>query len=68
MVKGATNEIDKITKQRINQIISEGGKEVDHVLPQILRGITEDVYQTPFRLLGNFGKKQMNRIKSKFVK
>ena len=68
MVKGATNEIDKITKQRINQIISEGGKEVDRVLPKILRGTTEDVYQTPFRLLGNFGKKQINRIKNKFVK
>ena len=68
MVKGATNEIDKITKQRINQIISEGRKEVDRVLPQILRGTTEDVYQTPFRLLGNFGKKQINRIKNKFVK
>ena len=68
MVKGATNEIDEITKQRINQIISKGGKEVDRVLPKILRGTTEDVYQTPFRLLGNFGKKQINRIKNKFVK
>ena len=68
MIKGASNQIDKITKQRINQIISEGGKEVERVLPKTLRGATEDVYQTPFRLLGNFGKKQMNRIKNKFVK
>ena len=68
MVKGATNEIDEITKQRINQIISKGGKEVHRVLPKILRGTTEDVNQTPFRLLGNFGKKQINRIKNKFVK
>ena len=68
MIKGASNQIDKIAKQRINQIISEGGKEVERVLPKTLRGATEDVYQTPFRLLGNFGKKQMNRIKNKFVK
>ena len=39
-------------QQRINQIISQGGKEVERVLPKILRGATEDVYQTPFRLLG----------------
>ena len=68
MIKGASNQIDKITKQRINQIISEGGKEVERVLPKTLRGATEDVYQTPFRLLGNFGKKQLNKIKNNFLK
>ena len=70
LIKGTTNEIDKITQQRINQIISQRGKEVECVLPKILRGATEDVYQTqtPFRLLGNFGKKQLNRIKNKCLK
>ena len=68
LIKGTTNEIDKITQQRINQIISQRGKEVECVLPKILRGAIEDVYQTPFRLLGNFGKKQLNRIKNKCLK
>ena len=51
-------------KQRIDQIISQGGKEVEPVLPKILRGAIEDVYQTPFRLLRNFGKQQLNKLKN----
>ena len=54
--KGATNEVNNITHERIDQIISQGGKEVERVLPKILREAIEDVYQTPFRLLRNFGK------------
>ena len=49
-----TNEIDNIMKVRIDQIISIGRKE--RVLPKILRGAIDDVYQTQFRMLGNFGK------------
>ena len=56
VIKAATNAINNITQERINQIISQGGKEVGRVLPKILRGAIEYVYQIPFRLLGNFGK------------
>ena len=66
IIKGATNKINKIVQQQIDQIISQGGKEIVRVLPKILRGAIEDVYQTPFRLLGNFGKKQLNKLKNKF--
>ena len=62
--KGTTNDISNIAKQRIDQIISQGGKEVEPVLPKILRGAIEDVYQTPFRLLRNFGKEQLNKLKN----
>ena len=54
--------MNNIAKDRLNQIISQGGKEMDRALPKILRGATEDVYQTPFRLLGKCGKKQFNKI------
>ena len=63
VIKAATNGINNIAQERINQIISQGGKEVERVLPKILRGAIDDVYQTPFRLLGNFGKQQLNKIK-----
>ena len=33
VTKGATNETNNIEKQRIDQIILQGGKEVEHVLP-----------------------------------
>ena len=68
MIKAASNNINTIATDRINQIITQGGKEMKRVLPKILRGAIEDVYQTPFRLLGDFGKQQFNKIKSKILK
>ena len=55
VIKNTNTEINNIAKERINQIITQGGKEAERVLPKILRGAIEDVYQTPFRLLGNLG-------------
>ena len=40
---------------------------MERVLPKILRGVIEDVYQTPFRMLGNFGKQQLNKLKRKVL-
>ena len=68
IIKGATNEINNIAKQRIDQIVSQGGKEVEHVFPKILRGAIEDVYQAAFRLLGDVGKKQLNKLKKNILK
>ena len=57
--------LNNIAQQRIDQIILQGGKEIECALHKILRGAIEDVYQTPFRLLGNFEKEQLNkRVKS----
>ena len=41
---------------------------MEHVLPKILSGAIKDVYQTPFRLLGNSGKQQFNKIKKNILK
>ena len=67
IVKGATNGINDIAEQRIDQIISQGGKKIEHVLPKVFRGVIEDAYQTPFRLLGNFGKQQLNKLRKKIL-
>ena len=67
IIKGATYDINNIAKQRIDQIISQGGKEIERVLPDVLRGAIEDVYQTPVRLLQNFGKQQLNKLKRKIL-
>ena len=67
VIKDASNEINNIAKDRINQTITQGGKEVERVLPKILRGAIEDVYQTPFRMPGNFGKQQLNKLKRKIL-
>ena len=60
--------MNKIAEQRINQIISQGCKELERIVPKILHGAIEDVYQTPFRMLGNIGKKTFNDIKRKILK
>ena len=67
LIKGATNDINNIAKGRIDQIISQVGKEIVRVLHKILRGAKEDVYQTPFRLLRNFGKQQLNKLNRKIL-
>lgn len=68
IIKQATGVIDKIAQNRINQVIKSGGAEVERVLPKIIRGAIEDVYKTPFRLLGNFGKQQFNKIKREILR
>ena len=52
-------KLNKITEQRIEQLLTQG-KEIG---PKLIRGATEDAYQTPFRLLGKFGKKKAGRYR-----
>ena len=46
----------------------KGGTEIEQVLPNILCGVIEDVYQTTFRLLRKFVKQQFNKIKNKILR
>ena len=64
----ATGEINKIAQQRIDQVVRSGGAEIERFAPKIIRGAIEEVYKTPFRLLGNLGKKQFQKIKRKLFK
>ena len=54
VIKSASSDINKIVQQKINQIICKGGQKMERVLLKILQGAIENVYQTPFRMLGNF--------------
>ena len=68
VIKQARIDIDQMVRNRLNQGISSGGAEIERVLPKILRGIIEDVYKTPFMLLGNFGEQQFNKIEKKILR
>ena len=48
--------------------MNQGGQQVQIIAPQIIRGTIEDVYKTPFRLLGNFDKKKLAQLKRKLAK
>ena len=68
LINQATGEINKIAQQRIDQVIRSGGSEIERVAPKIIKGAIEEVYKIPFRLLGNLGKKQFQKIKKKLFK
>ena len=68
IIKNASGQIDEIAKKRIEQIIKQGGAEVERVAPKIIRGALEELYSTPFRMLGNFGEKQVQKIKRQLFK
>ena len=65
IINQATGEINKIAQQRIDQIVRSGGAQIERVAPKIIRGAIEEVYKTPFRMLGNLGKAQFQKIKRK---
>ena len=68
IITQATSDINKIAKERIDQIVRSGGAEIERVTPKIIKGAIEEVYKTPFRLLGNLGKKHFQKIKRKLFK
>ena len=68
IVNQATGEISKIAQERIDQAIRSGGAEIERVAPKIIKGAIEEVYKTPFRLLGNLGRKHFEKIKRKLLK
>ena len=65
LISQALNEIDKIPEARIKQVINDSGQQIQKSAPKIIRGATEDVYKTPFRLLGKLGKKKFAQLKRK---
>ena len=68
IISKATADINKLAKQRIEQAIRDGGAEIERIAPKIIRGAIEEVYKTPFRLLGNLGKKHFMKIKRRLFK
>ena len=68
IITNANSDINKIAKDRIDQIVRTGGAEIERIAPKIIKGAIEEVYKTPFRLLGNLGKKHFQKIERKLFK
>ena len=68
IINKATADINKIVQERIDQAIRTGDAEVERIAPKITKGAIEEVYKTPFRLLGNLEKKHFQKIKQKIFK
>ena len=54
-----------IAARRINQLTYRTANEIQGVAPGIIKGAIEEVYKTPFQLLGQFGTKKYKQIKKK---
>ena len=63
ILKKVSGKTDKVLQRRISQIIKEGGAEIERVGPKILRGAAEDLYNTHFHLLGNFGRRKLAQLR-----
>ena len=59
VIQNLKGDLNDILQQRILQVITEGGAQLKQVGPQLLKGAIEDAYQTPFRMLGKFGKSKL---------
>ena len=68
IITKATPDINKIEKEKIDQIVRSGGVELERVAPKIIKDATAEVYKTPFRLLGNLSKNHFQNIKRKLFK
>ena len=67
LISQATGEINKLAQQRIDQVVRSGEAEIECVTPKIIRDAIEEVYKTPFRLLGNLGKKTISKDQKKTI-
>ena len=59
----ATTGLDKVTAKRVEQLSQETGQTLKKIAPGLIRGAIEELYKTPFRLLGNLGRKKYKELK-----
>ena len=57
IIKHAKGQLDQIAPWHIQQVKNQGGQQVEKIAPKVIKGGIEEVYKTPFRLLGRFGTK-----------
>ena len=68
IIDQVSGEINKIAQQRIDQIVRSGGAEIERVTLKLFEVPWKRCYKTPFRMLGNLGKQQFQKIKRKLFK
>ena len=68
VISRSSRELDAIAARRINQLTRTTANEVQRIVPGIIKGAIEEVYKTPFRLLGRFGTNKYNQLKKKLYK
>ena len=65
LIRTTSRELDAIAARRINQLKYTTGMEIQRIAPGIMKGAIEELYKTPFCLLGQSGRKKYKQRKSK---
>ena len=65
LINKASRKINEIIKTKIQ---GAENHDIEGALPKIIRDTIKNIYQTPFRLLGEFGTKQFETSKRHIVK
>ena len=65
LVNKASRKINEIIKIRIQEAENHN---IECILPKIIQDTVKNIYQMPFRLLGKFGTKQLEKSKRHVVK
>ena len=68
VIRKASRELDAIAARRINQFTYNTGREVQRIAPGLIKRAIEELYKTPFRLLGQFGRNKHNQLKTRLYK
>ena len=68
LISQTSKEVSKIVEARIKQVINDDGQQIQKITPQIIRGAIEDLYKTPFILLGKLGKQKLYELKRNILK
>ena len=68
LISQTSKEVSKIVEARIKQVINDDGQQIQKITPQIIRGAIEDLYKTPFILLGKLGKQKLYELKRNVLK
>ena len=63
LINRTSRELDTIAARRINQITRNTSNEIQRIARGIIRGAIEELYKTPFRLLGQFGRNKYKQLK-----
>ena len=68
IIKNASSKINDIAQERIDQIISQGGREIERVLPKKLRGSYRGSSSDTIQITGGLWGKRIEQIKKQNFK
>ena len=68
LINRTSRELNYIAARRINQLNRNTGNEIQRIAPGIIKGSIEELYKTPFRLLGQFKTNKYKQLKSKMYR